>query len=406
MSPLDPQSLIDDLAKTLRRSVVVADSEIRLMWASPHYGDEDGARVSAILQRRASPDGVRHILSHGLVEWKFPGVVEASPALSMNRRLVYPLRHDGRLLAVLFVIDADDSLTADEDELIRSVGARLQEPVRQLLAEPDDGDTRLHGTICRLVDPDPDTRSAAAVEARALGMSERSAVTAFAVIDSLGQEVKDGREQALLVGVLRCMSLRWAVVVDQRVLAIDGGDRATRLARARAGVAGTAGGGCRVVAGCGGRADLHDQVGSYEQADRALRGAAMIPQMGEALGEWELGAYRVLLQLPDSALRRKALPDEIRRLLDDPRADQLFDSLEAYLDCGGSGTEAARLLHVHRTSLYYRLQRIEQLTGSDLADGMCRLHLHLGVKQARLAMAAERRADTEVTHTPNRLRHT
>ena len=39
---------------------------------------------------------------------------------------------------------------------------------------------------------------------------------------------------------------------------------------------------------------------------------------------------------------------------------------------------------MHRTSLYYRLSRIELITGMNLASGTDRLSLHLGLKLARL----------------------
>ena len=41
-------------------------------------------------------------------------------------------------------------------------------------------------------------------------------------------------------------------------------------------------------------------------------------------------------------------------------------------------------LQVHRTSLYYRIGRVEEITGMRLANGGDRLALHLGVKLARL----------------------
>jgi DNA-binding PucR family transcriptional regulator len=42
-------------------------------------------------------------------------------------------------------------------------------------------------------------------------------------------------------------------------------------------------------------------------------------------------------------------------------------------------------LRIHKTSLYYRLRRIEKLTGMSLRDGEDRLALHLGVTLARPA---------------------
>ena len=41
-------------------------------------------------------------------------------------------------------------------------------------------------------------------------------------------------------------------------------------------------------------------------------------------------------------------------------------------------------LRIHKTSLYYRLRRIETLTGMCLRDGEDRLALHLGIKLVRL----------------------
>jgi sugar diacid utilization regulator len=41
-------------------------------------------------------------------------------------------------------------------------------------------------------------------------------------------------------------------------------------------------------------------------------------------------------------------------------------------------------LHIHRAMLYYRIQKVEKVTGMNLADGNDRLALHLGFKLSRL----------------------
>jgi DNA-binding PucR family transcriptional regulator len=46
--------------------------------------------------------------------------------------------------------------------------------------------------------------------------------------------------------------------------------------------------------------------------------------------------------------------------------------------------ETAKALRLHRTSLYYRLQRVAELTGASLRNGDERLTLHLSLKLARL----------------------
>ncbi|WP_262380136.1 PucR family transcriptional regulator [Nonomuraea sp. PA05] len=59
-------------------------------------------------------------------------------------------------------------------------------------------------------------------------------------------------------------------------------------------------------------------------------------------------------------------------------------TLEAFLDNAGDVQLTAEQMFVHRTTLYYRLQRIEELTGVQLASGEDRLAFHLGLKVARL----------------------
>jgi DNA-binding PucR family transcriptional regulator len=54
----------------------------------------------------------------------------------------------------------------------------------------------------------------------------------------------------------------------------------------------------------------------------------------------------------------------------------LARTLRVYLDHGCNGPAASAALHIHRTTLYYRLGRIRELTGLDLDDGRIRLTLH------------------------------
>ncbi|MFD2793315.1 PucR family transcriptional regulator [Promicromonospora vindobonensis] len=75
----------------------------------------------------------------------------------------------------------------------------------------------------------------------------------------------------------------------------------------------------------------------------------------------------------------------LEALLDLPEAAPLLRTLETYLELAGSAQATAEALHLHRTSLYYRLQRVEQLAGTDLKDGTERLALHLALKVARAA---------------------
>ena len=56
-------------------------------------------------------------------------------------------------------------------------------------------------------------------------------------------------------------------------------------------------------------------------------------------------------------------------------------TLDAFLRAGGNHMRAARDLNVHRNTLIYRLERIQELLGgADLEDPETRLNLQLALK--------------------------
>jgi DNA-binding PucR family transcriptional regulator len=62
----------------------------------------------------------------------------------------------------------------------------------------------------------------------------------------------------------------------------------------------------------------------------------------------------------------------------------VLETLEAYLDSGGSVTAVAEALHLHRQSVNYRMQHVRRLFGPRLATPNGRLALHIAVKARRL----------------------
>ena len=125
--------------------------------------------------------------------------------------------------------------------------------------------------------------------------------------------------------------------------------------------------------------ELRDAPRSYRRALAALRVAT-----GEASGvaRWaELRAQRLLTALPPTAL--DDVPPGLRALLDGGH-DQLVLTLETYLDHAGDVKSTAAALWLHRTSLYYRLRRIEEVASVDLSRGEDRLLCHVALRLARL----------------------
>jgi DNA-binding PucR family transcriptional regulator len=79
------------------------------------------------------------------------------------------------------------------------------------------------------------------------------------------------------------------------------------------------------------------------------------------------------------------VPDELQRIFSSRDGAELIRTLETYLDLACDIKATSDALALHRTSLYYRLQKIERLAGVDLHRGEDRLLLHLGLRLARLS---------------------
>ncbi|WP_327293132.1 PucR family transcriptional regulator [Streptomyces sp. NBC_01198] len=124
--------------------------------------------------------------------------------------------------------------------------------------------------------------------------------------------------------------------------------------------------------------------GALEEARHARRVAAARPGRVCVAGHEELASHVLLLPF---------VPDDVRRaftarLLDPLRAydrrhrSELIPTLEAFLDCDGSWTRCASRLHLHVNTLRYRITRIEQLTGRDLARLEDKLDFFLALRMS------------------------
>ncbi|UQA92951.1 helix-turn-helix domain-containing protein [Streptomyces halobius] len=133
------------------------------------------------------------------------------------------------------------------------------------------------------------------------------------------------------------------------------------------------------TAGIGtGTSELADLVSTWQEALDAARAARAEPRLGP-VAQWDaIGAYRLLTALPTAA------PDPAVGPLLAPAHTELARTAEAFLDCAGQASRTAQLLGIHRQTLYYRLGRVEKLTGLRLDEGRDRLLLHMALKRARL----------------------
>ncbi|MER7156312.1 helix-turn-helix domain-containing protein, partial [Streptomyces lydicus] len=133
------------------------------------------------------------------------------------------------------------------------------------------------------------------------------------------------------------------------------------------------------TAGIGlGTRELTELPATWREALDAARAARAEPRLGP-VAQWDdIGSYRMLTALPATG------PDPALGPLLSPAHAELARTAEVFLDCAGQASRTAQVLGIHRQTLYYRLGRVEKLTGLDLDDGGHRLLLHMALKAARL----------------------
>jgi DNA-binding PucR family transcriptional regulator len=128
---------------------------------------------------------------------------------------------------------------------------------------------------------------------------------------------------------------------------------------------------------------------SHQDARQALMIGRRLHGPGNVTLFERLGVYRLIYaaeHLPElDTFQAEALGPLIA--YDQAHGAELIKTLEAFFTANCSPKEAATLLHVHRNTVLYRLERITEITGLDLNASDVRLRLHLAL-HVRLALSA------------------
>ena len=119
--------------------------------------------------------------------------------------------------------------------------------------------------------------------------------------------------------------------------------------------------------------------------DEARTTAEIVHQLGDTLPSnraEDLGAWRLLHAIDgDPELIISASPAAHELWRSDPMRRL---TVETYLDSGCNVSSACSTLHIHRTTLYYRLESKPDVVREALGDGLKRSTLHLALKLLRL----------------------
>ena len=142
----------------------------------------------------------------------------------------------------------------------------------------------------------------------------------------------------------------------------------------------------RVAIGLGQVArDINGWRSSYRDAVQAMELAERL-QTDLPLFIGDLGVYQLILSLSDKDKLGDFCEDTLGRLMEyDMRQNaDLIKTLEAFFNCHGNLSQTAETLIVHRNTLLYRMNRINDIAGIDLNRPETRLALHLALTIRRL----------------------
>ncbi|MEU4930821.1 helix-turn-helix domain-containing protein [Streptomyces yokosukanensis] len=423
----DYQELVDEISELLGVPATLENRDFELIAFGAYDSEDeldpmalDPVRTRSILTRRSTATVRAWFEGFGITRASGPVRIPPSLEAGVYRgRICLPVRHRGVVLGYVWLLDGDPgptdaqlaaalevagrigALLADEAEagagLSRELRAVLTAErgwqrdmavaeLRVALGPRADGPLTL---VCVAPWPsaDPDDAPAARTipHAAALCTLPWTAGTSTAP-----RTVEDsGQSLALLVRLRSTEVSAPAQAAALRLLKAAEGARtgATRGAGARVAAAAAAGltepGRAAAVAHAAGvgepRAGLADLGTVWQEASAAARAALAEPRLGP-VAQWAgIGPYRLLTALPP-----RAAHDPVVGALLSPTHRELARTAEVYLDRAGQAGRAAAELGIHRQTLYYRLSRVEQLTGLDLDDGEDRLLLHMALKRARL----------------------
>jgi hypothetical protein len=372
----DLQTIVDEVSRVLATPVVLEDRDFNLVVFAAHADEVDPVRQRTILSRRSTAEVQQWFEAFGIATTDRPVRTPADLARGIVARACLPARWNGVTYGYLWALDEHHHL--DDAALERVMHHAIR--AGTVMAQRARTRQSLDGQVRDLLTGDRDVAEAAAEEIDGLGALGRD-VPACAVVLDL-----DAPRDPPPLNLWRLPRAVVAVATDGDVvllvpatLAVRDVARDARLLyteRLEPALHGA------VVAGVGGvRPDLAGISGSVREARLAARVAHSVRRFRPVAAWADLGVHRLLACGPRRALREGAVDAAVEPLLAHP---ELAATAAAFLDHAGNVQRAATDLAIHRQTLYYRLRRIEELTGLDLADGRDRLRLHLALTLAPL----------------------
>ncbi len=377
------EAIVNSLAQKTGLPVVLEDAAQQLIAYSPHYELTDQIRRDTIMHRTTTKDVVDYFGPWQLQAREGPFIVPGKPDEAILPRLCIPIRHHDVTLGFAWALLPEPHVTEQQMAAAKEAAEAL---ALTMLAE-----SRVRAneteTVLSLLSYDDETRILGLTDAETRGIFDSG--RRCGVIVCVGPHWEDPAVRMSFWSATWVPSPRdqLRAVTPREGIAVVATDEFTsasrdlfQRARERVTRAGK-GADKQLVIG------VSSLVAGPGEAHRAYREARLAARVAARAGGdrkvllWEdLGVYRILTQMPHEVLA-DAVDPRLRSLVDD--APDLAATVECYLDHAGAISSVADALHVHRTTLYYRLDRVNRY-GIDLGRGDDRLAVHAGLRALRI----------------------
>ncbi|WP_373431409.1 PucR family transcriptional regulator [Streptomyces sp. B3I7] len=390
----DYQDLVDEISALLGAPATLENRDFELIAFGAYDSDEeldasalDPVRTRSILTRRSTAAVRAWFEGFGITRATGPVRIPPTPEAGVYRgRICLPVRHRSVVLGYVWLLDGDPGPTerqlAAAMEVTGRIGALLVDEVRHRA----DLTRELRAVLTA---QDGWRRDMAIAELRT-GLGERAEAvhTVVCVAPWPSADPDDAPSVRTVPGAVARCTVPWGTTGQSLALLVrlrspdapaPALTAAARLLERAAPGGGPAPGGGSAAGVAVARRALAELGAAWREATAATRAALAEPRLGPVASWASIGPYRLLTALPP----RTAHDPAVRELLSPAHRD-LARTAEVFLDCAGQAGRAAAELGIHRQTLYYRLSRVERLTGLDLDDGEDRLLLHMALKSRRL----------------------
>lgn len=376
----DLQEIVDLASRLLDHSALLEDRDFHLVAFHSQRPDIDVVRQRSILERGSSAEVRSWFEQFGIATADGPVRTPPDPARGVLGRLCFPVRWRGVTYGYLWVIDPDGGVSANSS--VPEV-EHLADEAGAMLAQRSMGRHDVAILLEGLLSPDGSRSHAAADE-----LLERELVSPAESVVVVEIRLEESRSAvplnvwSLPRGVLATIRPGQATLL---VRLTDPNDLSVPLrvaAEAREHhESSPTGRGERLLVGIGAaQPSVRGARTSHRQAVIGTR-VARLGAHGPTVTWDGLGPYRLLGCASEQDLADAVIDGPAQRLL--AHADpELARTALVYLDEAGSIQRTTQRLGIHRQTAYYRLRRIAEITGLDLADGQDRLSLHLALRLA------------------------